>query len=272
MDNPLTTILTVNYNTSDFIELMLYAFEKLTYYPYKVIVCDNYSSDKEILKIAKVAQKYSNVEVIFREQTQAGSIGHGEAMDLLVSKVESPYFVTMDADCTFLAKDWDKKLISKINGNIKSIGTALPENKVNHKPLDFPLVFAVLYETNTFKKLHPSFMPGDIKQDKSKDTGWQIREKYLSNGYKGIVFKGINTRYAKDTPFDNVLCAVYYFKDTLIASHFSRGSSYGAAKYNNRWLFKIPYFSRFIRKYIGLKEKQQWINLCYSIIDKEAPK
>ena len=42
-----------------------------------------------------------------------------KVMDILVSKVDTPYFVTMDADCTFLLKDWDEILISKIDGKIK---------------------------------------------------------------------------------------------------------------------------------------------------------
>jgi len=269
MSKPLITILTVNYKTSDFIDLMLYAFEKLTKNSYKVIICDNYSSEKEKLNIEKVSQKYENTEIIFRKQTQAGSIGHAEAMDILVSKVDTPYFVTMDADCTFLLKNWDELLISKLDDKVKVIGTTLPEGPNNLKPMDFPLVFAVLYETKTYKELNPSFMPDDIKKDKSKDTGWQIREMYLNNKYKGEVFKGLNTRFIKDSIYGDMICAIYYCNDNLIASHFSRGSSDGVVKYNNRWYFKIPFISKVFKKIRGIKERREWIKISYSIINKD---
>ena len=272
MSKPMITILTVNYKTSDFIELMLYSFKRLTYYPYKVIICDNYSSDSEIVKLAKIVQKYNNVDVVFRRQTQFGSIGHAEALDLLVSKVDTPYFVVMDSDCVFLKKDWDKDLIGRIDKKNKVIGTALPPTKENVKPSNFPLVFAVLYEAEVFKKLNPSFMPGNLKQDKAKDTGWEIREKYLNNNLSGEVFESKNTKYSKNTPFDHLYCAVYYLENYLIASHFGRGSSGGVAKYNNKWWFKIPLVSRLIRIYIGFKEKREWINICYKIINNEKLK
>jgi len=271
-NKPIITILTVNYRTSDFIDLMLYAFKKLTKNSYKVIICDNYSNDKEKKKIAQIAQRYEHTEIIFRKQTKKGSIGHAEAMDILVSKVDTPYFVTMDADCTFLYKEWDSLLISHIDKTTKAIGTTLPKNKTQNKPTDFPLVFAVLFETETFKRLNPSFMPDDIKKDKSKDTGWQTREKFLQNGYKGMVFDGVNTRYDKHTPYGDLLCAVYYFEGKLIASHFSRGSSDGVVKYNHKWYFKIPLLSRVFKKMRGLKEKKRWLNISRSIIDKEIAK
>jgi hypothetical protein len=266
------TILTVNYKTADFIDLMLHAFEKLTKNPYKVIICDNYTSDKEVENIGNVAKKYTNTEVIYRKQTQFGSVGHAEAMDILVSKVDTPYFVTMDADCTFLLKNWDETLISKIDDKVKVIGTTIPEGPNNTKPMDFPLVFAVLFETKTFKELNPSFLPGKNNITKFQDTGWEIREKYLSNGYKGKVFDGINTRFKKNTPYKNMLCAVYYIEDKIIASHFSRGSSDGVHKYNNKWYLNIPIFSKVSKKIIGIKERKQWIKVSNNLVKKEECK
>ncbi|WED26873.1 glycosyltransferase [Vibrio sp. DW001] len=269
-NNPIITILTVNYRTSDFIDLMLFSFEKLTKNQYKVLVCDNFSTDKEIEKLTKITDKYNNIEVIFRKQSQFGSVGHAEAIDLLISKVDTPYFVTMDSDALFLKKNWDEELVSKLNRKIKLIGTTLAPNKHNSKPTDFPLAFAVLYETKTFKELDISFMPKDVQDNPSQDTGWELRSKYLSHNFIGTVFEGKNTKISLDTPFGSVYCAVYYLDNKLIASHFGRGSSGGVAKYSTKWWFKIPYISRFIRKYIALKEKKEWINICYNIIEKEA--
>jgi glycosyltransferase involved in cell wall biosynthesis len=271
-EEPLITIVTVNYKTSDFIKLMLYAFKNLTKNKYKVIICDNYSSDKEIVKLSKIIHKYNNIEVVLRKQTSFGSIGHAEALDLLISKVKTPYFVTMDSDALFLKKNWDDGLILKINDKVKLIGTTLPPVRESKKPIDFPLAFAVLYETKVFKDLDISFIPADVQNSPEQDTGWELRDKYLSHNYIGKIFKGKNTKFSLDTPFKKLYCAVYYLDDYLIASHFGRGSSGGSAKYNTKWWFKIPFISKFIRKYIGLKEKKEWINICYSMIDKEALK
>jgi len=271
-NDPLITILTVNYRTANFIDLMLFSFEKLTKNNYKVIICDNYSTNKEVVQLALVVHKYKNIEVILRKQTEFGSIGHAEAMDLLISKVNTPYFVTMDSDALFLKKNWDDDLISKIDDKVKLIGTTLAPTTNNSKPTDFPLVFAVLYETKIFKELEISFMPKDTLNNPAQDTGWELRGKYISNNYTGEVFKGKNTKFSLDTPFKHLYCAVYYMDNQLMASHFGRGSSGGAAKYNTKWWFKIPFVSKFIRKYIGLKEKKEWIDICYKIIDKEVLK
>jgi hypothetical protein len=162
-------------------------------------------------------------------------------------------------------KNWDKKLISNITSTVKVIGTTLPESKINHKPMDFPLVFAVLYETESYKKLNPSFMPGNLKLDKSQDTGWEIRKKYLEAGYQGKIFKGVNTRFIQNTSFKSLICALYYLDDAQIASHFGRGSSNGYAKYKN-WYFRIP----LVKKIYANKEKFKWINRCKEIVNEQS--
>jgi len=264
----LLTIVTVNYNTAEFIAVMLYAFEKLTVNQFKVIICDNGSRKKEILKLVEVVQLYDNVDIIFRKQSSFGSIGHAEAMDILVSKVDTEYFVTMDSDAIFLQKDWDKTILGQLNNSAKVIGTALPPTETNIRPVDFPSVFAVLYDTETYKKFSPSFLPGDNR--KLQDTGWEIRDAYLKHNVEGIVFESKNTRFSKDTVFKELICATYYLDNELIASHFGRGSSNGAAKYRIKWFQKIPFISRLIRQYIGKKEKENWIHICYKIIEDEV--
>jgi len=261
------TILTVNYNTSDFVGLILYSLKKLTSNKYKVIICDNGSNNKHLIALINAVKQYDNIEIIFRQQRSAGSIAHGEALDLLVSKVETDYFVVMDSDAVFLKKCWDEILISSLNEKVKVVGSTLPIENANKKPCDFPMVFAALFETATFMKMNASFKPGNLIIDKSEDTGWEIRDKYIKNGYSGITFDSYNTKFTKDAFFNDIYCAVYYYKKDLIASHFARGSSDGVAKYNNKWYFRLPLLSRFIRKYIGKRERREWINKCYEIVD-----
>ena len=152
-DKPLISILTINFNTADFIGLMLKTFEKLTKNSYEVLICDNGSSKKDILKLVKFSQQYSNVTNFFRIQSSPGSIGHGEALDFLIQKVKTPYFVTMDADAAVFFPHWDEVLLSRINQKCKLIGTPIASHE-GVKAYDFPNAYCVFYETEAFKKLN----------------------------------------------------------------------------------------------------------------------
>jgi glycosyltransferase involved in cell wall biosynthesis len=269
INKPLITILTVNYNTSDFIALMLYSLKKLTRNSYKIIICDNGSSFKDRNYLINIVKKFQNINLIFREQSKAGSIGHAEALDRLIFEVNTPYFAVLDSDALFLLKGWDELLLSKINDKTKCIGTPIVPNPI--KPTDFPLMFATMYETNTFKSLNCSFMPDMENIYQGKDTGWQVREKFLNSGYKGENFNVYNTRHYKKGTFQSVLCSEYYLEgvEHIIASHFGRGSSGGVNKYNNRWYFKLPIVNKLFRKLQGKKEKQEWMIIAKKIVDKQ---
>lgn len=269
MPDPLITVLTVNYNTSDFIELMLYALSKLTANPYKVIICDNGSKKRDILKLARIAKKNNNIELIFRQQSEAGSKAHGEALDILISMVSSKYTTILDSDCTFLLKGWDEKLIKKIDDKVKIIGSGFHsvDKEKRASGEEFPLPFASLFETKVYKTLAISCMPENVPN--KKDTCWQWQHKFISGGYNGLTLTGLNTRYFKKGRFASVLVATeYYTPDgSLIASHFGRGSNSGAAKYF-KWL-KIPVVSGFLKRCYGKFEKKKWISKCYEIINEQ---
>ena len=265
------TVCCVNYNTSDFVEVMLYAFNKLTRSPFEVIIADNGSNDQHLLKLARIAQKYQNVKVIYRQQTAAGSIGHGEAMDLLIGMVQTPYFVTMDSDAAFLIKDWDVKLLERLNNKIKAIGTQAPGDK----PRDFPLMFAVMYETEAFLRSGAKFIPYQGKDFalQKKDTGWEIREKFVNLGYLGEVLQFKNTRNYKQGPYSEILAAEFYLdgEPNIFASHFGRGSTSGLAKINYWWR-KIPGIGPIVARYVARQERKIWIERTRLVIDRASAK
>lgn len=68
-----------------------------------------------------------------------GSMAHGTALNALAKKVNTPYFSILDADATWLKKNWDQILIEEINNRVKVIGTQASGNK----PKDFPLMFSL---------------------------------------------------------------------------------------------------------------------------------
>jgi glycosyltransferase involved in cell wall biosynthesis len=269
MTKELITVITVNYNTSDFIEVTLFALAKLTKNEYKVIICDNGSRYSDKRRLKRMVAKYHNVELFFREQSTRGSRAHGEALDILIDKIDTPYGVILDADASFLKKDWDEILINQLDDEIKIIGAPPVKNPI--KPTDFPLTYAVLFDTKVFKTLKIDMRPKNPKI--GQDTGWEMREKFLENGYQGEVLEVRSTRVYKEGPFRNVICAEYYLEgyDGIFACHFGRGSSLGAAKYKewNR-LLSLPVINFIVRKVKGYKEKKQWLSICREIIKAQS--
>lgn len=105
------------------------------------------------------------------------------------------------------------------------------------------------------------------------DTGWQLRDKYLKNGYQGICFDVKNTRHYKNGPYKDMLCAEYYYpNDCIIASHFGRGSTLGRNKYvrDIRWAYRAPFLRRIILYIRGKREIRRWLKISKSIIDRSS--
>jgi hypothetical protein len=268
-----TTILIVNYNSSEFINLSLYALKKLSSNDYLVYIMDNNSERQDYEKLKQFISEYDNINLWRKETDLTGSIAHGTALNELTKKVETPYFSILDADATWLKKDWDKILIKQLNEKVKCIGTQAPVGKSEN----FPLMFAILFETETFKKLNIDFRPEDIA--KSQDTGWELREKYLKAGFQGKNIEYLNTRVYKKGNFKDLIGVGEYYLDKdysqIFASHFGRGSSLGRAKYNKsklKYLYKIPFIGSYLIKKKGLNEKNEWIAICKKIINEQLNK
>ena len=270
MNNFKTTVLIVNYNTSDFISVSLYALTMLTRHNFKVYIVDNNSQLDDYEKLKRIVAKYDNVYMERHETKLRGSMAHGTALNHLVKKVDTPYFSILDADATWLKKDWDELCINLMSDKIKVVGT----QACGDKPKDFPLMFAILFETEAFRELNVDFRPQDIKA--KQDTGFEIRKKYLKAGYKGVCLELKNTRYYKNGPFNKLIGVGEYYLNqnykSIVASHFGRGSSLGANKYYRglkKYIYAIPMLGKYLLRKKGLKEKQEWISICHDIINNQ---
>lgn len=274
----LITILITNYNTSHFVELLLYSLKKLTKNSYKVLINDNGSKDKDIKNLLAVCRNYPDIFLHFRNSKgESGSLAHGAALDILMNQVDTPYTAVFDSDVVVLQKNWDEFLISQINEKVKITGSPLPKESAIDKPSDFPFQFLVLFETEVFKKMGISWKP-DFKGSipgLNCDTAWELKPKYTKAGYSGWILLAENTRSFKQGPFANLLgVAEYYFKmgEPIFASHFARGSTSGSAKYRRGTLFinRVPYLGRVFRVMRGKKEIKEWIEISRKIIEKQA--
>jgi len=263
------SILIVNYNSFDFVDISLYALSKLTKNPYKVFILDNGSNIIDYENLRKVCSNYKNCILERRKTILKGSLAHGTALDYLVKKVDTPYFSILDADAIWLIKNWDEILIRQLNDEVKVIGTQAPVG--SSKKQDFPLMFAVLFELESFKRLNISFMPKE--NSVYHDTGWEVREKYLRAGYKGKVLEMKNTRNFKDGPFKYIICAEYYLEGAphIFASHFGRGSTLGEHKYRKGFgnIYRFPIIGKYLRMKKGKEEKENWFNICKEVINKQ---
>lgn len=259
---PVLTIVSVNYNSADFLSVGLKALKKLTINPWKSIICDNGSVFNDFKKLRKCVSDYENVFLLSREQKSIGSIGHGEALNMTTQFIDTPYGVIMDADCIPLIHSWDEMLINMIDSTCKIAGTPLAVNTPKtDKPKDFPLMFLCVFETETFKKLEIDFRPKDVS--KFQDTGWELREKYKGAGFKGHNLFGLNTRSYKEGPFKNTICDEYYSDEhleKLVCAHFGRGSNPGSGKYGKTTLRRV------LDRHLHRKDRKRWLSICERVI------
>ena len=268
------TILIVNYNTADFIEFSLKILQKLTKNSYRVDILDNNSKIKDYQKLKRIVTEYDNVYLERAETDLTGSAAHGAGVNHLCRKVKTPYFVILDPDANWLRKNWDEILINQFDDRIKAAGTQAPVGSKKYQ--DFPLVFAMIFETEVFKKLNIDCWPKD--PSKQQDVCYELREKFLQAGYwaKNIEMK--NTRTYHDGPFRNVICAEYYLDQdyqNIFTSHFARGSTLGANKYQKgirKYIYQIPIIGKFLLARKGEKEKRQWLDICWQITEEQCKK
>lgn len=267
------TICTVNYNTSDFIVNTLNCLKDITKNNYKVIIRDNNSKLKDYLNLQKNVKNYLNVFLYRIENFDfEGSLAHGIAINDLINRIDTKYGVILDADCTFLCKNWDEILINELSEKYPIIGSQAPKSSRMKRPLDFPFMYAILFDTEIIKQLKINFIPGD--DPGKKDTGYELRRKYLEKGYKGKLLLDHNTRIFKSGPFRKVICAEYYLEgyEHIFASHFGRGSSLGRSKYlktrKNKY-YKIPFIGIFLLNSKGKREKKKWIKICQNVVNKQ---
>jgi len=267
------TICITCYNDTEFIINTLYCLEKITKNPYKVIIRDNNSIIKNFIKLKKNIQKYPDVELYRVENfKEYGSIAHGISLNDLVNKIDTKYGVILDADCTFLLKDWDEILINNINEEYPIIGTQIDPHTDTNKPLDFPSIVGILFYTQIIKELNIDFSPNYDDPENFMDTAYQLKEKYIENGYKGKIINCINTRYTKYGPFRKILSGEYYlngYKD-IFAAHYGRGASLGKGKYLKGWkkrIYLIPIIGSYLLTLKGKRDKKKWIKICKKIVN-----
>lgn len=261
--SPPLSIITVNYNTYPFIKSAFDLFDALTTRDFEFLVCDNGSRRLDRYRLKRLAASDDRISVYSRTQEEQPSLAHGRSLNLLLDEVSGEYGVLLDADAAFLQEGWDDILISRLDDLHPIIGSPAVENPI--KPTDFPSVYATLFDVDTFRELDIDMTPENPSA--GKDTGWEMRAKFLDAGYEPVNFEVRNTRNYSKGPFNDITCVEYYLEgvDAIIASHFGRGASLGAAKYLRWWPLGIPILGPLPKKVLGYRERKKWIQRSHQV-------
>ena len=273
MSDARLTVLIANHNTAPFLGLSLWALDELTESPFVVYVHDDGSDPDDLEALAELERRHAAVQVFHRPSELRGSYAHGDAVDFMMSQVRTPYVALIDADCTPLMRGWDSYLIGRLDETTKLVGSRLGEGWSGNKAIDFPLPFLVMIETETYRELGISALPGE--DTRLQDTCWQWRPKYLDAGYRGETLRSENMRLDPQPPFEGVTCAVYYTHDgALLGSHFGRGSN-PVAKFRRgggtaKMLARRLPGARAAAVHRWTRHRDRWLSVCRSVVEREA--
>lgn len=101
------SIITVHFNTYDFLGLLIESLHLFSQVPYELIVIDNSDNRQQL--------NHPNVHQIF----MPSNIGHGRGLNVGVTKAhelfpDNPFIMFLDSDCHILKYRWEMPFISKM--------------------------------------------------------------------------------------------------------------------------------------------------------------
>ena len=95
------SIVVVNWNSDDFITLMLeslFLYTKFFFHPYELIVVDNSTNPK----------RYDGCKHIINN----ANLGHGEGLNIGSREASGDYVMFLDADCHFINRGWEDAFLT----------------------------------------------------------------------------------------------------------------------------------------------------------------
>lgn len=123
-NSELVSIIIVNFQTRDLIELTLGMIKNYTKYPHEIIVVDNGSTDGSVEFLQNQEREHQNLRFVKNKITERGSRAHGLGLDKGLSIAKGSYIVTLDSDAFPVKKGWLSELIKiyKKKPKIKVVG------------------------------------------------------------------------------------------------------------------------------------------------------
>ena len=154
-------MLTVNWNTVDYLRTVLQAIERFSPPETEVIVADNASTDGSREFLRGSGLPWIKLPI---------NLGHGPAMDLLTARVRTEYFVALDVDAFPISTDWLDVLRGHLEGGSRVVGGRLYRNFAH------PSMMAM--RTKTFRERDHTFIRSSWRssEDFVHDVSWDVGE------------------------------------------------------------------------------------------------
>lgn len=179
--------------------------------------------------------------------SSVGSVGHGECLDFLLSKVESEVGLMCDVDTVVLKKNWDDMLVQRLNSDEKNAMIGTEYDRTNKKLMNFPNAVFSMFKVKPFLDLGVTFNPmvsgktiiideknfeifgKKIGDEILLDVGANVCYILKTNGYDGIALPLKSPRCGDDCIFiTNDMNGEEHLLDSVpIISHVGRGSVRG---------------------------------------------
>ena len=110
------SIITVTWNSYDWLDLLLESLERFTSCKYNIIVVDN---SVDPIKLDNVHQIINNE-----------NIGHGAGLNLGVTHVENEFTMFLDVDCHVLCYGWEQHFLNLMNEFDVVGGKGVPQKPI----------------------------------------------------------------------------------------------------------------------------------------------
>lgn len=120
---PGVTVLTVNWNSLEFLRVMLDATRAMSPQDTEVFVVDNGSSDGSL----EFLRSHQDVRVL----RLPFNVGHGPALDIAVPLVDTEFLAVLDIDAFPVSPDWLSASVSALRGGAKIAGAHAYRNYIH---------------------------------------------------------------------------------------------------------------------------------------------
>ncbi len=135
------TVLTVNWNTLEYLRIVLDAIARFSPPGTEVVVVDNGSTDGSREFLAQAGVEWVRLPI---------NLGHGPAMDVATTRVRTEFFVTLDVDAFPVAADWLEVLRRHLDAGNEVVGGRL------YRSFAHPSMMAM--RTRTFREHRHTFI------------------------------------------------------------------------------------------------------------------
>lgn len=98
MNRQTVTLVTVTYNSSDYLKRLLDAALSQTYRIDNIVIVDNHSSEEHIVRIKEMTDDKDNVTVIYKDENTGGAGGFETGMQYTFDNIKPDWYWIMDDD------------------------------------------------------------------------------------------------------------------------------------------------------------------------------